>query len=233
MINTESIPNTFDGNKVISEGNILAIDTTSRYGSVSLYKSGNPNLFVSFIDDANGHDELLTACILKTLKAADIGISDIDKVLVSNGPGAFTGLRIGLSYAKGLCAALGIDLITCDTLQAAASSKKSDSDIAIVRHSHAEVYYVGHSYGSSQLVEGSEHIDSIIDQVSESQAIRFTRIEEVPKPELDDSSISALDILKAYLQNPSSDMFQTSEAGIEAKPYYRQLFEPSKSTKKL
>ncbi len=64
----------------------------------------------------------LHVVLLQLLKEASISFTDIDAVAVTNGPGSYTGLRIGLAAAKGLCFALNKPLITLNTLQVMAGA---------------------------------------------------------------------------------------------------------------
>ncbi len=63
------------------------------------------------------HAEKLHVFIEEMLKETGVSVQEIQAVAVSKGPGSYTGLRIGVSTAKGLCYALGIPLISVDTLQ--------------------------------------------------------------------------------------------------------------------
>ena len=63
------------------------------------------------------HAEKLHVFIEEMLKETGVSVQEIQAVAVSKGPGSYTGLRIGVSAAKGLCYALGIPLISVDTLQ--------------------------------------------------------------------------------------------------------------------
>ncbi len=67
------------------------------------------------------HSEMLTVFAEKVLQQAGFSFNDLDAVAVSKGPGSYTGLRIGVSAAKGFCYALGIPLISVGTLHALAS----------------------------------------------------------------------------------------------------------------
>lgn len=72
------------------------------------------------VGGAYTHAENVKPFIEKVVKKAGINFSDIDAIAVSKGPGSYTGLRIGVSSAKGLCYALNKPLIAIDTLQAMA-----------------------------------------------------------------------------------------------------------------
>lgn len=67
-------------------------------------------------DEQYKHGEVLTLFIQEVMKSADLELSDLDAISVASGPGSYTGLRIGVSTAKGLCYALGIPLIAIDSL---------------------------------------------------------------------------------------------------------------------
>lgn len=71
-------------------------------------------------DTAYSHAEQLTVFIQELLAEAGITARDLDAVCVASGPGSYTGLRIGVSAAKGLCYAVGIPLLAVDALQSLA-----------------------------------------------------------------------------------------------------------------
>ena len=72
-------------------------------------------------DEPNAHSSRLAVFIDELLKEPDIAAHGLDAVCVSSGPGSYTGLRIGVSSAKGLCYALDIPLLSVPTLQNMAS----------------------------------------------------------------------------------------------------------------
>lgn len=95
---------------------ILHIETATTVCSVALSKDG----VLLSLKEQNGdysHAENLTVFIEDVLKQVKINISEIDAIAVSKGPGSYTGLRIGVSTAKGLCYSLDKPLIAVDTLQ--------------------------------------------------------------------------------------------------------------------
>ncbi len=95
---------------------ILNIETASTVCSVSLAKDGDLLTFKEQNGDYS-HSENLTLFIQEICRQADIKLSAIDAIAVSKGPGSYTGLRIGVSTAKGLCYSLNKPLIAINTLE--------------------------------------------------------------------------------------------------------------------
>ena len=96
---------------------ILNIETTTTNCSVALF---NKSELIGLREDNNAkysHAEKLHVFIAELLEEAQLTPKDLDAVAVSKGPGSYTGLRIGVSAAKGLCYALNIPLIAVNTLQ--------------------------------------------------------------------------------------------------------------------
>ncbi|HYV55819.1 MAG TPA: tRNA (adenosine(37)-N6)-threonylcarbamoyltransferase complex dimerization subunit type 1 TsaB [Chitinophagaceae bacterium] len=94
---------------------LLHIDTALETASVCL--SDNEKVIGLAINEKQkDHAAWLHPAILDLVQAAGLTVSDIEAIGISIGPGSYTGLRIGLSAAKGLCYALNIPLITVDTL---------------------------------------------------------------------------------------------------------------------
>ena len=100
---------------------ILCVETATRSCSVALAKDGNLLQFMEEVSEQYSHSEQLTLFIESLIKEQGIALSDLDAIAVSKGPGSYTGLRIGVSTAKGLCYALNKPLIGISTLEAMAS----------------------------------------------------------------------------------------------------------------
>lgn len=96
--------------------NILNIDTSTDVCSVALTSEGG---VLQHFEDYKGqnHAQVLSSFIEKSIKEASSRGIKLDAAAVSIGPGSYTGLRIGLSEAKGLCFGLDIPLIGINTLQ--------------------------------------------------------------------------------------------------------------------
>ena len=94
---------------------ILQIETSTEVCSVAYSENGELQFKKESLEGLN-HSELLTVFIENLFKENNISFSVIDAVAVSKGPGSYTGLRIGVSVAKGLCYALDKPLIAINSL---------------------------------------------------------------------------------------------------------------------
>ena len=111
---------------------ILNIETATKNCSVSIAKNGEL-LFLKELNDGNySHGENLHVFIEQLIKQSDFEIGDLDAIAVSKGPGSYTGLRIGVSAAKGLCFSLDKPLISILTLEILANTIKVEKDALIV-----------------------------------------------------------------------------------------------------
>lgn len=95
---------------------ILNIETSGDLCSVAVSESG---ACIFHKEESNGanHAEVLGPCVDEALSFADSHAIPVDAVAVSSGPGSYTGLRVGVSMAKGICYALSIPLIAIPTLE--------------------------------------------------------------------------------------------------------------------
>lgn len=95
---------------------ILQIETATQVCSAAIAVNGETIALKELMAN-NIHAGSLTLFIQEVMNNADLAYADLDAVAVSKGPGSYTGLRIGVSTAKGLCFALNKPLIGIDTLQ--------------------------------------------------------------------------------------------------------------------
>jgi len=95
---------------------ILHIETSTNVCSVALSENGT-SLFTKSNGDGMNHAALLSVFIAEALEVLKHEDKKLDAVAVSSGPGSYTGLRIGVSTAKGLCYGYGIPLIAVSTLE--------------------------------------------------------------------------------------------------------------------
>jgi len=96
---------------------ILGIETATKMCSVAISRNG---ILLSIREQTGdySHSEKLNQFIAEVCEEAKVKLEELDAVAVSKGPGSYTGLRIGVSAAKGLCYALDKPLIAVDTLKA-------------------------------------------------------------------------------------------------------------------
>ncbi len=101
---------------------ILNIETATKNCSVSLAKNGKTIHIKELNDGKYSHAEKLHHFIDNLLKEAKITLNEVDAIAISKGPGSYTGLRIGVSSAKGLCFSVDKPLISVETLQSLANA---------------------------------------------------------------------------------------------------------------
>ena len=106
---------------------ILNIETSTTNCSVSLSNKGETLVLKEDYGNGYSHAEKLHVYIEAVLKEANITSNQLEAIAVSKGPGSYTGLRIGVSAAKGLAFALNIPLIAISTLEALAHQVKAES----------------------------------------------------------------------------------------------------------
>lgn len=117
---------------------LLLIETSTRVCSVGLAIDGK---LLSLHEDHSAnysHSAVLTVFIEQVLQETGLTPNNLNGVAVSQGPGSYTGLRIGVSAAKGICFALDIPLIAIDTLQAMARMCLEEKSEALAAHAHPE-----------------------------------------------------------------------------------------------
>lgn len=122
---------------------LLNIETATKNCSVSLAKNGELIALKELNDIGYSHGENLHVFMEAIVKEANVNFEDIDAIAVSKGPGSYTGLRIGVSSAKGLCFSLEKPLISVLTLASLANSikvQKGEVIIPLLDARRMEVY---------------------------------------------------------------------------------------------
>ena len=121
---------------------ILSIETSTSICSVAIHEQGEL-LALAEIKEPGAHAEKLLLLVDELFEKSVLSFADLDAVAVSQGPGSYTGLRIGVSTAKGIAYALEIPLIGINTLQAMAASQSvapGDYVVAVLDARRKEVY---------------------------------------------------------------------------------------------
>ena len=144
---------------------ILCIETATDICSVAVSIDG---VLASLVEsnDQNSHSEKLTVFIEEALAKAGVPLTELSAVAVSMGPGSYTGLRIGVSTAKGFCFGLNIPLIAISTLQSIAwgakkfMPKNTEVIIPMIDARRMEVY---NAHYSSEILPINEVKATVID----------------------------------------------------------------------
>jgi tRNA threonylcarbamoyladenosine biosynthesis protein TsaB len=124
---------------------ILAIETSESLCSTAVYFT-DERYFQSTIKDRHSHAEKLMDSVEYSLKISGIEMGELGTIAVSAGPGSFTGLRIGMSAAKGLALGAGLPIIAVPTFEAMAlqisESLQEGSEFIIANKVNSEeIYY--------------------------------------------------------------------------------------------
>ena len=123
---------------------ILAIDTSSRHGSIALCRGDSDSFEVLQLTSLEGgtYSAELLPRIAEALQQNDLNKTDVDGFVVVSGPGSFTGLRVGLSTVKGLCEVLQKPLATVSMLEALVltQGRSGESTVALLDAGRGEIY---------------------------------------------------------------------------------------------
>lgn len=139
---------------------ILSIESSGTICSVALHQNGELLALIES-DEPNIHGQKLAVFIQEITDLQQIPINNLDAIAVSEGPGSYTGLRIGVSIAKGLCYASQIPLIAVDTLQSLAFAMFQQKEISFPENStlmpmidarRMEVYLAGYDLNLNKTI---------------------------------------------------------------------------------
>ena len=124
-------------NSMSSKKNIISIETSSNICGISFISKG---ICIKIIeeDSKKKHAEILPDFYNKLKNATGFKLDDIDAIAISIGPGSFTGLRIGLSFAKGLAYSKNLPIIPISTMMSLAYSLKDSCPNKGIIYSHAK-----------------------------------------------------------------------------------------------
>ncbi|WP_397447519.1 tRNA (adenosine(37)-N6)-threonylcarbamoyltransferase complex dimerization subunit type 1 TsaB [Polaribacter sp. R77954] len=154
---------------------ILNIETATKNCSVSLAKDGKILAIKELNNGKYSHAEVLHPFIAEVLKESGRTPKDIDAVAVSKGPGSYTGLRIGVSAAKGLCFAFDKPLISIDTLTSLSHAISVDVGLIVpmIDARRMEVYVAIYNQNHQQIKAIKAEI---IEENSFSEYLKDTKV---------------------------------------------------------
>ena len=124
---------------------LLAIDTSGPVCAACIFDENRDFVLAARSEEiGRGHAELVTDQIKDCLAEADLSLKHMKRIIVVNGPGSFTGLRVGLSAARGFSLGLGIPVTpisTLDALEYVARKTAEEGVIAVVSDARRDEYY--------------------------------------------------------------------------------------------
>jgi tRNA threonylcarbamoyladenosine biosynthesis protein TsaB len=158
-------------------GIILNLETSSTNCSVCLAKDGVILAMKELNSENYSHAEKLHVFIEEVMNEAALKMQDLETIAVSKGPGSYTGLRIGVSAAKGLCYALDVPLVSVSTLKSMASQLNSvDEDALVIPVLDARRMEVYSAVFDNHLNQVRETKAEIIDEQSFEEYIGSTSV---------------------------------------------------------
>jgi len=147
----------------------LGVDTAEPIGGVALFEDGSVAA-EQLMDEPLRHAERLIPSIEQLLEASSRTRCEIERISVNRGPGSFTGLRIGLATANGLCQALGAGLVGVDGGYAVRWRIPDAKRVCVVSNSRRSLYYATWFVGDRQ--KGPTELlreDTLLEQLSEEE----------------------------------------------------------------
>lgn len=125
---------------------VLAIDTALAACSVALVR-GDETVAEASEPMERGHAERLAPMVDDLVRGTGFAFADVDRIVVTVGPGSFTGVRVGLSFARALALALGRPCVGVSTLEALAGDGEGERAGAIA--AAGDVYFAAYSQGET------------------------------------------------------------------------------------
>lgn len=146
---------------------VLAIDTATKIASVSLYDDkagilGEINLYVKV-----NHSNIIMTAVDNLFKMTKLSIDDVDRVAVTIGPGSFTGIRIGVSIAKGLVYGTDKKIVGINELDVIAynAENRNETIVSLIDARKERVYYSIYKYEGKKLVRISDYRDGSLREI--------------------------------------------------------------------
>lgn len=134
---------------------ILSLDTTMSACSAAIIDTQEPlPLADALVELERGHAEALPPMVAEVMRQSGLAISEIDRIAVTTGPGTFTGVRIGLAWARGLGLARGIPVIGIDSLSAIAANETAQSPLLVISDARNDEVYAALFDADRRLIMG-------------------------------------------------------------------------------
>lgn len=136
---------------------ILSLDTAMAACSAAVIDTESPlPLAEAYVAMERGHAEAMPPMVAEVMAASGLAFSDINRIAVTTGPGTFTGVRIGLAFARGLGLALGIPVIGIDSLSAIAANETALAALLVISDARNNEVYAAQFDAERKLISGPE-----------------------------------------------------------------------------
>lgn len=216
----------------------LGVETSGMIGAVALRRAGQTVDSVSLQQSGRRHAQTLVAEVDAMLRRAGISSQQLDVIAVSIGPGSFTGLRVGIVFAKTLAYATGCRLAAVDTFRAIAAARPADvSEVFVVSDAQRGELFVGR-YSAQGSTSGPvrladiaiESTSSFCERLQELTASRPNVAITGPSAETLQTALSpSVRVLASELQQPRAEFIaalgeQQALAGELSDPWLLEPF---------
>lgn len=176
----------------------LIIDTSTNFQYIAIAK--NKNIICQIKQKTqNSHLEIIHSNLDKIIKKSQISFKDLNEVIVVNGPGSFTGVRIGVICAKVICLQFKIKLLTISTLKLLATSNL-DKNILVIKLSKLKNLIIKYDIIQNK-------IGNVVEYSSVSQNEKLSQVnlnyENIFKHDYLLVEVSYLDIQPNYVETPN------------------------------
>jgi tRNA threonylcarbamoyladenosine biosynthesis protein TsaB len=131
---------------------ILALDTTSEFGSLALADAAGVQEVVP-VHSREGFGHVIFAHIVTLLERHHLALADVEGYAAASGPGSFTGVRVGLTIAKGLAEVHGRRVVPVSNLLAMASAAEGDVRVPVLDARRGEIYGAAYDAALHPVVE--------------------------------------------------------------------------------
>ena len=212
--------------------NILILDTTTYSPAFAYYIDGK-QVFCNVIENERNADSVVTL-MKNEFSAHRISMNDTGVISLSNGPGSYTGLRVGSAIAKGIsvaCSARLVEISTLDILAAAVENKEITAVIPSNSRTH-EFYYAEYFGNKKQ----SEYMIDVIENINKSgKIIVIDKAERVKLPDgLQVVQVDGKQKIDAQYRLTLEKIRKGEYTDVsKAEPFYMKDFVPLKSKKKI
>ncbi|HEX2786772.1 MAG TPA: tRNA (adenosine(37)-N6)-threonylcarbamoyltransferase complex dimerization subunit type 1 TsaB [Ignavibacteria bacterium] len=202
--------------------NLLLIDCSGKHVEFGYYVDSRL-VINKKLDRDNNADSLIYNLAIE-LDKKGLFLKNVECVSVSNGPGSFTGLRIGLAIAKGICFSTGAKLVLVSSLDVLANKGESDKDfIAIISANTKlnEYYYTVYNKSGGELKRTDDYKIGLLDDIKKLNLKIFS------EEDFSSSNISSIEsLLQLSLKAIDENKFENYET---AEPFYMKEFIPLKA----